>query len=412
MIGQIARRVRRAGLLVRARAQRRRLNSIVRSCLRPTPDRHNVLFLIPWMTVGGADRVNLDLATYLSKDMFSLHFITTDASDNPWAKRFSRVTENVCHLPDRVYPENYEAFILSYIRHAAVRTVIVSNSVLGYRATAEIRRNHPRVRILDLLHGEGGRHENGGFPKLSSHHQEDVDGHIVVTQYLKDLLVREYAFPPDRITVIRNGIDAREFAPERIERGRYRRRLHLHEGDFLLTYLGRFAREKHPEHVLKVAELLLEKVPQIPLHVAMAGDGPLALEIQQSTTNTARLADRVHFLGYVDDATHLLRDSDVVILPSEAEGLPLVALEAMSLCIPVVASAVGGLRELIGDRVDGYLLEYSENLPQEAAEIVEALAHSSEIRRAVGLGARRKVEAGFSLERMVAMYETLLLVAD
>ena len=361
------------------------------------------------MVVGGADKVNLDLATHLNKDLFCLHFLTTSPSDNPWAKRFAEFTQNVLHLPRLLYPENYHHFLLTYIGLAHIKTVLISNSLVGYQAAAAIKERYPEVQVLDLLHGEGGQHEKGGFPRISHPYEAHLDHRIVVTAYLRDLLVREYRIDASRITVIRNGIDAVKLAPDKIPHGRYRQHLGLRHEDFVLTYLGRLAPEKHPEHVLSIAQLLLQEDPAAPLHVVMAGDGALAPDIRRILADSPGLASRVHLLGYVHDPEHLLVDSDVAILTSEAEGLPLAALEAMSLGVPILASAVGGMPELITDGRDGYLIEYSAMLPRLAAEVLRSLMRNPIERRSLSLRARRTILERFSIDRMVADYERIFL---
>jgi len=161
--------------------------------------------------------------------------------------------------------------------------------------------------------------------------------------------------------------------------------------------------------VLSIAQLLLQDDPAAPLHIVMAGDGALAPDIRRTLADSPGLADRVHLPGYVLDPEHLLVDSDVVILTSEVEGLPLVALEAMSLGVPVLASAVGGLPELITHGRDGYLIEYSAMLPQRAAELLRTLMHNPMERRSLSLTARRTILERFSMERMVSEYERIFL---
>ena len=409
MIPRFGGRWRRAAHLFRVRRQRHSLARLIRSKLRPDIDLHGILFIVPWMVVGGADKVSLDLATHLDKAIFSLHFLTTSPSDNPWTDRFAAFSQNLFHLPTFLSPENYQHFVLSYIGMARIKTVLISNSLVGYQAAAAIKQHYPEVQVLDLLHGEGGLHENGGFPRLSHPYEAHLDHRIVVTEYLRDLLRREYRIDADRITVIRNGIDAVKLAPEKILRGRYRTQLGLRRQDFLLTFLGRLAREKHPEHVLSIAQLLLQEDPAAPLQVVIAGDGPLAPDIRRALADSPELVGRVHLPGYVHDPEHLLADSDLVILTSEAEGLPLVALEAMSLGVPVLASAVGGLPELITNGRDGYLIEYSPMLPRRAADLLSNLMRQPPERRSLSLAARHTILDRFSIDRMVTEYARLFL---
>ena len=375
--------------------------------IEPEKERRNILFLIPWMIVGGADKVNLDLATYLDKKTFALHFLTTSPATNVWAERFERVTSHVAHLPEMVAPENYLDVILEYVRRADIRTVVISHSIVGYQAVDAIKRRYPHVRVLDLLHGEGGAHEVGGFPKLSSPYEASLDGRVVVTDYLRRYLVDRYGIDASRIHVIRNGIDTSRFDPGKIPAGRYREALGLGAKARIVSYVGRFEPEKRPDYVARIAEALVGRSGMSDLHVVMAGDGSKKQALEHEIRRSAMLGRRIHLTGYISDTEQLLRDSDVVLLTSEAEGLPLVVLEAMSLGVPVVAPAIGGLPEVITNGTDGYLIGRSADFIAAAARTIEMLISDEPKRYAMGLEARRKIAEGFSIESMVRGYERL-----
>jgi glycosyltransferase involved in cell wall biosynthesis len=401
-------------ILRHARQRLRTLHSwrgralLIRARLRSDTRRHNLLFIIPWMVVGGADKVNLDLATHLDKTVFSLHFLTTSPAEHLWATQFARVSQDILHLPDLIRPDGYERFIVSYIRLARIRTVLISNSLVGYRVAEAIKRHCPRVRVLDLLHGEGGQHEGGGFPYLSLPFEHLLDHRIVVTQYLKDLLVRKYQLDPRRITVVHSGIASSSVAAATVEHGRYRRALGLAADDFVVTYIGRFAPEKHPELVVAIADLLVRRQQLSRVHFVLAGDGPLRPQIERAIRQSPLLERRVHLTGYIRDPKTLMQDSDVLVLTSEAEGLPLVVLEAMSLGVPAIAPAVGGLPEIITHQRDGYLVPWSAHLVHDIAQLLQALASDDTTRQSLRVEARRKIAAAFSLERMIRGYEHIL----
>lgn len=407
MIGRILRQVR---LLFRTVHGWRGLSPLIRARLRAGTQRHNVLFIIPWMAVGGAEKVSLDLATHLDKTVFSLHFLTTSPAENVWAPQFARCSHDILHLPELTQPDSYERFIVAYVRLARIRTVLISNSLVGYRAIGAIKRQCPRVRVLDLLHGEGGQHEGGGFPYLSLPFEHLLDHRIVVTQYLKDLLVRLYQLHPRRITVVHNGIDSSRSARAGIERGRYRKTLGLEPDDFVVTYIGRFAPEKHPEHVVAIAHVLIQRQELRRLHFVLAGDGPLRPEIERAIRQSPILQQRVHLTGYIRDPGTLMEDSDVVVLTSEAEGLPLVVLEAMSLGVAVIAPDVGGLSEIISHQRDGYLVPWSAHLVDDVAQHIRALMDDETTRQSLRIEARLKIETAFTLEQMITGYERMFLV--
>jgi glycosyltransferase involved in cell wall biosynthesis len=139
-------------------------------------------------------------------------------------------------------------------------------------------------------------------------------------------------------------------------------------------------------------------------HLLIAGDGPErpSLEAQAQTTG---LSGQVRFLGRRTDAADLLAACDVFVLPSRREGLGVAALEAMAAGRPVVASAVGGLREVVVDGRTGLLVR-----PDDAVALAEAIAHllrDEQLRWRLGSCGPQRVGEGFLAEQMVSSYVQL-----
>jgi glycosyltransferase involved in cell wall biosynthesis len=118
----------------------------------------------------------------------------------------------------------------------------------------------------------------------------------------------------------------------------------------------------------------------------------------------------VTFLGWIDDVESVMSHWDIVAQPSLAEGLGISALQAMALGIPVVASDVGGLREIITNDVTGFLVPPSD--AQRLALRIADLARDAGLRQRIGEAARAHAAANFSLEResraIQSAYERLL----
>ncbi len=208
---------------------------------------------------------------------------------------------------------------------------------------------------------------------------------------------------------MRSGIDSAGVALAKVEHGRYRKALGLQPDDFVVTYVGRFASEKHPEHVVAIADSLLRRQQLLRLHFVLAGDGPLRPEIERAIRQSPLLEHCVHLTGYIHDPKALMEDSDVLLLTSEAEGLPLVVLEAMSLGVPVIATEVGGLPEIITHQRDGYLVPWSAHLVDDVAQLIRALMYDEMTRQSLRREAHLKIATAFSLERMIRGYERIFL---
>ncbi|MGE5815416.1 MAG: glycosyltransferase [Acidobacteriota bacterium] len=142
------------------------------------------------------------------------------------------------------------------------------------------------------------------------------------------------------------------------------------------------------------------------LRLRIVGDGPCrpALERQARELGLGR---RVEFLGHREDVADLLALSDLFVLPSRSEAFPNSALEAMASGLPVIASAVGGLLDLIEDGRNGLLVP-----PREAAALataIDRLVAQPTLAAAIGESARRHVRDRYSFDRMVASVEHLYL---
>ena len=122
------------------------------------------------------------------------------------------------------------------------------------------------------------------------------------------------------------------------------------------------------------------------------------------------LSNRVFLLGERNDVPSILASSDVFVLPSNWEGLPYTVIEAMMAGLPVVATSVGGVPELVEDGVTGFLVPRSD--PEALAEALQRLIDDPELRERMGKAGRQKAMCEFTLDRMLRetekVYEEVL----
>lgn len=174
--------------------------------------------------------------------------------------------------------------------------------------------------------------------------------------------------PPDRITLVPSPVDTDTFRPSDGPR------------DIDALYVGRLSPEKGPQDLLAACRLLPPDV-----RVTVAGSGRMRDELERMAS---RAACRVEFTGYVgrDDLPALYRRARLVVIPSRTEALPRVALEAMASGVPVVASRVGGIPDVVQPGTTGWLVEPG-NVDELARSITDALAADLEV---MGRAARRR----------------------
>jgi glycosyltransferase involved in cell wall biosynthesis len=200
-------------------------------------------------------------------------------------------------------------------------------------------------------------------------------------------------FIPAQLTLkVPNGIDCRPFMRVPTLRSRP-------EYPLRLVYVGRLAREKGLYETLQAMRLALQRAADI--RFVIAGDGPEAERLEQYATALG-IRSRVTFKGPVfgDDKVQLLGTADVAVLPSYSEGLPYALLEAMAAGIPVLATPVGAIPDVVTDGTHGYLVP-----PRDPAAIADAIGRFAADRDRLSWmsrACRKRVIAAYSVERLAA----------
>jgi glycosyltransferase involved in cell wall biosynthesis len=234
-----------------------------------------------------------------------------------------------------------------------------------------------------------------------------VDRYIAVSQAAELHLIENKRIVPSKIVKIYNGRDLTHFAPPSnaaIEAARSELSV---TGKQVVMVLGRLEPQKG--HVFLI-EALKTLAPRWPKLVALfAGTGALEAELK-AQVSAAGLADRITFLGQRDDTVRLLAAADMVVLPSLFEGLPLVAVEALAMARPMVATNVEGTREIIADGDTGILVRPSD--PTALAVGIERILADPSLGAQLGARSRRLVERNFDVQMQIAatvrLYRTLL----
>lgn len=160
-------------------------------------------------------------------------------------------------------------------------------------------------------------------------------------------------------------------------------------------------------YLLRAVAALHEEFPEVSLEIA--GEGPQQPELEREAQRLG-LAGHVQFLGWRSDLPALLPQWDIFVMPSLEEGFGVAALEAMAAGLPIVASAVGGIPELVQDGRTGWLVPPAD--PAALAQRLRELLHNPEQRRVMGAAGRARARERFSTDRMVAaiakIYDDLL----
>jgi L-malate glycosyltransferase len=265
------------------------------------------------------------------------------------------------------------------------------------RQIIAVRHGGTAPRVVTTLHGTDITvlGPDPSYSEIVAFGIEQSDGVTAVSHSLRDDTRRALGVACD-IRVIHNFIDCASH--ERRDATEVRLKLAPH-GEAILVHVSNFRAVKR---VTAVVEIFARVRRTMPASLVMVGDGPDA----GAAARVARqlgVADDVHFLGEQDALVPLLSAADVFLLPSTQESFGLAALEAMACGVPVVASRVGGVPEVVEHGVTGFL--HPPDDLDGMAQSVRELLTDDELRRRVGDAAARAAHGRFCEEMIVPQYE-------
>ena len=189
-------------------------------------------------------------------------------------------------------------------------------------------------------------------------------------------------------------------AKEPISRAQSRLELNIPQDLFTIAWVGRFADIKNPYLALEVVEEILNKDSK-PIQMIMAGEGELWIEIKQIAT---RREAPIRFLGWIESVDTLMSASDILLITSRNEGMPVVVIEAAIQSTPTVSTDVGGIGDFIESGENGFLVpEDSESI----ADVVLDLARHERRLSFLGKNARNLALSDFSIEKSLENHAKL-----
>ena len=216
---------------------------------------------------------------------------------------------------------------------------------------------------------------------------------IAVSEAVRDFYATEIGFPAARITVIANAIDVRRFQLEDDAGQAVRREFGIQADDVVFACVGRLTEQKGQRYLLAAMAMLRQSHPRLVL--LLVGEGEDRRELE-ALANEYGLRDRIHFTGQRQDIPQILAAAQALVLPSIFEGLPLCVLEALASARPVIATDVGGTREIFNDGEAGFILK-PRDISALAAALTWIYEHPTEAAQ-MGRNGQRIVYEHFSID--------------
>lgn len=205
-----------------------------------------------------------------------------------------------------------------------------------------------------------------------------------------------------KLTTILNGVNVDHFLPDSSQRTTTRASLGIPTNANVILTIAVFRFQKRLDLWLEIAGKILEKNPGT--HFIIVGDGPLK-QLVNEKREQLNLTGNVHLVGLQTEVRPYLAASDIYMMSSVFEGLPIALLEAMSFGLPVVSTDAGGIKEVVRHQRDGLLTKVDE--PEALVDFATTLINDARLLSTLGQSARERIVADFSMEKMVAELQTL-----
>lgn len=374
-------------------------------------DRLNVLFIVPSLKRAGAEIQVVNLVNGLDPNQFQKHLLIFEDD----ASQLGRLDTQQVHFHHASRTRRWFDFKLL----AQVAQVIDDHKIdvihcslqfsLFWGWLASKRSNkRPKPKVIGALHTTIN-------VDLKTELQDrliyqwilrDCDGIFFVCERQREYWEGRYPFLVGRSTVIYNGVDTERFQPLAFAEpgAQFRLKQGIPSEAVVLASVARFSPEKGQRLLVRACA----EITDFEAYVVFAGAGPLRREIEEQV-RVAGLAEKVRFVGDLEDVRPLLAASDLLVLPSTAvETFSMAMLESLAMCTPVLGSDIGGMREAVIENETGALVEAGDisGLATKIRLLVTDKAHLQEM----GRKGRQLVVDQFSESHMI--HRTASAISD
>jgi L-malate glycosyltransferase len=345
---------------------------------------------------GGTERQMIELARRLDRSRWQVHIVCFRPR-GAWYERVASVAASVKHVPVTSFKSPHVwRELFAFARWCRDTGIVVVHTTELWSNTFGL----PGAAIARVPVRIGNRRElnpNKSLAQLLMQRVGYACAHTIVanSQAAADRL-RFERVPERKIAVVPNGLDASLFNrfTARTPRSRLR----------TIAVVANLRPEKGHDVLIDAAPQVLARVPDA--RFLIVGSGP-QMNTLVARAQRAGVADAFTFLGHCDDVAARLGEADVFVLPSRSEAFPNAVIEAMAAGLPIVASAVGGIREAIDHERTGLLVPPGDR-DALAHAICRVMAEPAEAAR-MGAAAREHVDSRFDFDRMVAGFEAIYL---
>ena len=354
---------------------------------------------------GGSGVVATEVGVGLARQGHTVHFVASSVpfrlSEHGHPNIYFHQVESMSYpLFDAPLTTLAEASKLAEVIEENGIDIIHAHYAIPHAAAAILARDMARVSVppavVTTLHGTDVTLVglDRAYLRTTQHSVEHSDAVTAVSHYLAGYTHAEMGVKRD-IVVVPNAVDSARFTPNGSPELRLR---YAHPEEKLLTHVSNFRAVKRVEDVVRT---FAEVSSEVGARLLMIGDGPDRPKAFELATKLG-VGGRVAFLGSFPRIESILAISDLFLLPSSEESFGLAALEAMASGVPVIATRVGGIPEVVIDGKTGYLCALGDTAGMANAALT--LLKNPSLRETFSHAARARAEGVFSEEKVLPLY--------
>ena len=381
-----------------------KLNSI-RENKKEENGKTNILLIIPWMVMGGADKFNFDLISKLDKTKYDVTVISTEPAINTYRQDFEEYS-TVYDLTTFLDQKYWISFINYIIEKNNINLILNTNSEIGYGMLPYLKAKYEQIPIIDYVHMEEWYNRNGGYSRDSSGVSSVIDKTLVCNENSKKILIDHFKRNEEEVETVYIGVDEKQFDPDKYNKEELKEKYNLPKDKYIISYICRISEQKRPFLLLQVIRKMLDERKDFLFLIV--GDGNL-LASMRANARKMGLTENIRFWGRTNKTDEIYAISDMTINCSIKEGLALTAYESLAMGVPVVSSDVGGQKELINEKTgvivpciqdeeDIFKFDYSdEEIDSYVIAINKVLNNLNEYKKEC----RKRILDGFTIDQMV-----------
>lgn len=397
--------------------------------MEPKINQKRILFVITQSEFGGAQRFLYELATRLDKNKYEILVTSESARKSDFLdslEQKSVKTKRLKFLKRKINPFFDCLAIFELIKlinnfrpdylHLSSSKAGFLGSIAGFKIKILKFRKFKNLKIIYRI---GGWTFNDPWPwwkkkvfiwteKATARLKNVI---VVNNKYDYDQAIKLKIKPKEKLVLIHNGIDALKinFLPKDEARVRLFKNLSKEHGkifqtDFVIGTIANFYPTKGLEYLIETVRILKSLIHNSKFIILIIGDGQERSNIESQIKNYG-LEKEIILLGQIPEAFKYMKAFDIFVLPSIKEGFPWVILEAMAAKVPIVATDVGAMPEIIENDKNGILVEPKS--PEQLAEAIKYLLENERIRREFALQAHQTALFKFPIEKMLRETEEL-----